>query len=26
MKTSQGFYIDKKARRVNKHGWYMLPS
>lgn len=22
MKTSQGFYIDKKARRVNKHGWF----
>jgi hypothetical protein len=25
MKTSQGFYIDKKARRVNKHGWFSQP-
>lgn len=26
MKTSQGFYIDKKARRVNSHGWYTNPN
>lgn len=24
MQTSQGFYLDKKSRRVNKHGWMIL--
>ena len=24
MKSSQGFFIDKKGRRVNKHGWMTL--
>lgn len=26
MQTSQGFYMDKKSRRVNKHGWMCLAS
>jgi len=26
MKSSQGFYIDKKGRRVNRHGWMTLAS
>lgn len=26
MKTSQGFYIDKRARRVNQHGWFTVPN
>jgi hypothetical protein len=26
MKTAQGFFIDKKARRVNQHGWFTIPN
>ena len=25
MKTQQGFYVDKRARRVNQHGWFTVP-
>lgn len=24
MKTQQGFYVDKRARRVNQHGWFTV--
>jgi hypothetical protein len=24
MQTSNGFFIDKRSRRVNKHGWMTL--
>jgi len=24
MQSAQGFYMDKKGRRVNKHGWMVL--
>lgn len=24
MQSKQGFYLDKKSRRVNKHGWMTL--
>jgi len=26
MKSKQGFFMDKKGRRVNKHGWMVLAS
>jgi len=24
MQSKQGYFMDKKARRVNKHGWMVL--
>ena len=26
MQSKQGFFMDKKGRRVNKHGWMVLAS
>ena len=24
LKTQQGFFVDKKGRRINKHGWLVM--